>query len=94
MTRYLKFTVMQVEQHEMKLGNVSTAELALSNSVDACVATLTSGHPAIRFTPSPRAALFERLGLGEIRNQLAELDPTRLEEEQEEEITWLKDKVA
>lgn len=67
----------------------ANAELTLSDRVHACVATLAYGHPAMLFTPSPRAALFERLGLGEIRNKLVDLDLSRLEEEQEKEIEWL-----
>lgn len=67
----------------------ANSELTLSDRVHACVATLAYGHPAMLFTPSPRAALFERLGLGEIRNQLVDLNLGRLEEEQEKEIEWL-----
>lgn len=71
----------------------ANAELTLSDRVHACVATLAFGHPAMLFTPSPRAALFERLGLAQIREKLVELDMSLLEEEQEKEIAWLKQHV-
>jgi hypothetical protein len=71
----------------------ANTDLTLSDRVHACVATLAYGHPAMLFTPSPRAALFERLGLGAIREKLVELDGALLEEEQEKEIAWLKQHV-
>lgn len=72
----------------------ANAEFTLSDRVHACVATLAFGHPAMLFTPSPRAALFGRLGLEAIREQLVELDLSRLREEQDAEIAWLREKLV
>lgn len=69
----------------------ANADFTLSDRVHACVATLAFGHPAMLFTPSPRAALFGRVGAGEIRNRMVTLDLDRLHEEQEAEISWLKE---
>lgn len=68
----------------------ANADLTLSDRVHACVATLAFGSPAMLFTPSPRAAVFERVGLGDIRDRLVTLDLDFLEEEQEKQIAWLK----
>ncbi|NIZ10955.1 polysaccharide pyruvyl transferase family protein [Pseudooceanicola sp. HF7] len=71
----------------------ANADFTLSDRVHACVATLAFGSPAMLFTPSPRSALFGRVGAGEIRNKLVTLDLGMLHEEQEKEIEWLKDHV-
>jgi hypothetical protein len=68
--------------------------LTLADRVHACVATLAYGKPAMLFTPSPRARLFERLGLGAIRERPVRLDPERLEEERQSELHFLKAAVA
>lgn len=71
----------------------ANADFTLSDRVHACVATLCFGSPAMLFTPSPRAALFGRVGAGEIRDRMVSLDLARLHEEQEKEIEWLKEMV-
>ncbi len=68
----------------------ANAEFTLSDRVHACVATLAFGHPAMLFTPSPRSALFGRVGMGDIREKMVSLDLDYLAEEQEKEIAWLK----
>lgn len=72
----------------------ANARFTLADRVHACVATLAYGNPAMLFTPSPRAALFGRLGLGEIRNQLVTLNAEYLLDEQEKEIAWLKSQLG
>jgi polysaccharide pyruvyl transferase WcaK-like protein len=69
----------------------ANADFTLSDRVHACVATLAFGNPAMLFTPSPRSALFGRVGIGDIRDRMVTLDLDRLQEEQEAEITWLKE---
>lgn len=71
----------------------ANADFTLSDRVHACVATLAFGHPAMLFTPSPRAALFGRVGAGDIRDRMVSLDLAHLHEEQEKEIAWLKSQV-
>lgn len=71
----------------------ANADFTLSDRVHACVATLAFGSPAMLFTPSPRSALFGRVGADDIKTKLVTLDLARLEEEQEKEIAWLKEHV-
>ena len=57
-------------------------EPTLSDNVHACDVTVAYGHPAMLLTLSPIAALFQRLGLGEVRELLVKLDLARLKEVQ------------
>lgn len=66
-------------------------ELTLSDRVHACVATLAYGNPAMLFTPSPRARLFARLGLDEVRERPMSLDPGVLEAEKKAQFAFLRD---
>jgi len=68
----------------------ANADFTLSDRVHACVATLAFGSPAMLFTPSPRSALFGRVGLEDIKDQLVTLDLDYLGDEQDKEIAWLK----
>jgi hypothetical protein len=68
----------------------ANSQLTLADRVHACVITLAYGNPAMLFTPSPRSALFERLGCGDIRNRPVSLDPAYLETERQDEVAWLK----
>lgn len=71
----------------------ANAELTLADRVHACVITLAYGKPAMLFTPSPRSALFERVGCGAIRERPVMLDAEYLEDERQKELAWLKAKV-
>ncbi|MBN2906255.1 MAG: polysaccharide pyruvyl transferase family protein [Rhodobacteraceae bacterium] len=64
--------------------------MTLSDRVHACVATLAYGNPAMLFTPSPRAALFERLGLAQIRDRPVRLCPDRLSAAKAAQIDWMR----
>jgi hypothetical protein len=64
--------------------------LTLADRVHACVATLAYGKPAMLFTPSPRAALFERVGLADIKRRPVSLDPDYLEEQRQAELVFLR----
>ena len=68
----------------------ANTELTLSDRVHACVATLAFGNPAMLFTPSPRKALFGRLGVEEIANRIVKLDLDLLSDEQNNQIAWLE----
>jgi hypothetical protein len=72
----------------------SGSSLTLSDRVHACVATLAYGKPAMLFTPTPRARLFDRLGLRDIRRRPVTLDAQRLEEERQNELAFLSDAVT
>jgi hypothetical protein len=71
----------------------ANADFTLSDRVHACVATLAFGHKAMLFTPSPRSALFGRVGADEVKNKLVGIDLAYLHEEQEKEIVWLKERL-
>lgn len=72
----------------------ANAELVLADRVHACVAALAYGRPAMLFNPSPRQALFARLGVEDIGLYPVEVDPGRLEEEQERQLAWLRGRFA
>ncbi len=69
----------------------ANTRLTLADRVHACVATLAYGNPAMLFTPSPRSALFERVGLPEIRNRPCRLDMDWLEEERQKQLAFCQD---
>ena len=68
----------------------SQTQLTISDRVHACVATLAAGKPAMLCHPTPRAYLFERLGLNEIRQRPMTLDLEMLKREQEAELEFLR----
>lgn len=72
----------------------ANASLTLADRVHACVATLAYGKPAMLFTPSPRAVLFDRLGLVDIRKRPVTLDPDRLWDEKHRQRQFLRDALA
>ncbi len=65
-------------------------QLTLADRVHACVATLAYGKPAMLFTPSPRARLFDRLGLSDIRHRPVELSRDRLAEEKDALLAFIR----
>ncbi|MEN1681141.1 MAG: polysaccharide pyruvyl transferase family protein [Planctomycetota bacterium] len=67
----------------------SQTQLTLSDRVHACVATLAWGNPAMLYHPTPRARLFERVGLDTIREQPVTLDQDYLESERTAQIEAL-----
>lgn len=72
----------------------ANSEFVLADRVHACVAALAYGREAMLFTPSPRQALFARVGATEIRNRPVKLDMDWLEEERMKEVEWLKAKLG
>lgn len=72
----------------------ANADMTLADRVHACVITLAYGKPAMLFTPSPRAALFERLGCGDVRTRPVSLDLEYLESERSQEVKWLKANIS
>lgn len=67
----------------------ANSQLTLADRVHACVATLAYGNRAMLFTPSPRSALFERVGCEDIRDRPVQLDLAWLEDQRQQEISWL-----
>ena len=72
----------------------SGTELTISDRVHACVATLAAGKPAMLMHPTPRAHLFERVGLKDIRQRPMLLDMDLLHREQEAELAFLRGAAA
>ncbi len=60
-----------------------------SDRVHACIATLIYGGKAKYFDDSGRANLFERIGIGNIRNNLMTLDMSFIEKEKEKQLAFL-----
>lgn len=68
----------------------ANADMTLADRVHACVITLAFGKPAMLFTPSPRSALFERVGCADIRKFPVQLNLDYLEDERQRELAWLR----
>ena len=66
------------------------AALTLSDRVHACVATLAYENPAMLFTDSPRAHLFDRIGLADIRRRPMALSANLRDEMLYEEVEFLR----
>ena len=72
----------------------ANAALTLSDRVHACVATIAYGNPAMLFTPTPRAKLFERIGATEIKEKPFQVDVSYLESEKAKQVEFLKNAVS
>lgn len=68
----------------------ANADLVLADRVHACVAALAYGRPAMLFTPSPRAVLFERVRANAIKDRPVSLDIEWLESQRQEQLAWLQ----
>lgn len=68
----------------------ANATLTVADRVHACIVTLAYGRPAVLFSPSPRAQVFDRLGLSDIRKGPVSLDFEKLRTEQDAELTFLR----
>ena len=62
-----------------------------SDRVHACVPTLAFGKPAKLYSGTPRAALFNRVNAGSIRNKLTSLNLKKIEKEKERHIRFLSE---
>lgn len=60
-----------------------------SNRVHACVATLAFGNPAMLFSESDRAYLFDRVGASRIKEKLVCLNPEKIRQEKSKQIEFL-----
>lgn len=68
----------------------ASADTVYSDRVHACVAALSYGNAACLMDRTPRAALFDRVGAGDLRTHPVRLDPSLLAERKEEHITFLR----
>lgn len=72
------------------LNLYANASAVYSDRVHACVAALSFGKAARLYSTSPRAALFDRLGVGGIRTALVTLSSQRLDLERRGHIAFLR----
>jgi|GEM_PF-2341278 len=79
-----------VSDHPYEYLNVfGNSSETYSDRVHACIATLIYGGKAKYFDDSGRANLFERIGIGNIRNNLMTLDMSFIEKEKEKQLAFL-----
>ena len=62
-----------------------------SDRVHACIPTLSFGNRAKLYTKSPRAYLFDRAGVGEVKQKLVTLDQQKMDAEKKSQIAFLKE---
>ncbi len=62
-----------------------------SDRVHACIPTLSFGNWARLYTQSPRALLFDRAGVGEVKNKLVKLDQEMIGIEKKAQIDFLRE---
>lgn len=70
------------------------SKITHSDRVHACVATLSFGGKAQYYDKSDRSYLFERVNLGNIRNDLVSLDRNYINEEKNRQLKFLKEAIA
>jgi len=71
------------------LNLYANAEETYSDRVHACVATLIFGHPAMLFSQTQRAYLFEKVGAGTIKEKLTYPDMERISKEKKKHLDFL-----
>lgn len=72
------------------LTTYANAQLTLSDRVHACVAALAYGRPAMLFGSTPRDALFERIGAGDIRKHPVSLPESHRVKERDGVVDFLR----
>jgi hypothetical protein len=73
------------------LNLYANAYAVYSDRVHACIGALSFDNLARLYSTSPRARLFERVGLGKIREKLVKSDRNKLNIEKEKQISFLKE---
>lgn len=71
----------------------SSVDLVLSDRVHACVAALAYGNPAMLFSSSPRAGLFDAVGASGIRSGPVTAPWERIDNRLQETVRFLRDAV-
>ncbi|MGB3328489.1 MAG: hypothetical protein WBA46_06005 [Thermomicrobiales bacterium] len=71
------------------LTTYANAKMTLSDRVHACVVAAAYGNPVMMFGSTPRSALFERVGLGDIRKTLVQLPEERRVQERDALLGFL-----
>jgi len=68
----------------------ANTQITFSSRVHACVATIAYGRPAMLFARTPRSALFERIGLGDVTQRPVSVDLDYLNQEKAKMVAHLK----
>lgn len=71
------------------LNIYANCKVTYSDRIHACVATVSFGNSARLFTDSSRSLLFERVGIGNIKEKLVSLDKKAIDFEKGKEIKFL-----
>ncbi len=72
------------------LNIYSNSDLTISDRVHACIPTLAFGNPARLISSTKRKALFSRLGLEDITNNIITIDKNYLLEEKRKYLEFLR----
>ena len=62
-----------------------------SDRVHACIATLSFDNPAMLFSQTPRALLFDKIGANTIREKLTYPEVKKIQKEKSKQITFLSE---
>lgn len=68
----------------------ANTQATYSDRVHACIVTLAFNKPAMLFSQTPRAYLFERIGAENIKEQLIYPDYARIKEEKTKQLEFLR----
>lgn len=79
--KYFEPNIYISDVYEDYLNIYANADGVFSDRVHACVATLAQGGRAMLFNDTARGALFERVGVNNIRNELCSADMNYIETE-------------
>jgi hypothetical protein len=72
------------------LTTYANAQMTISDRVHACVVAAAYGRPTMLFGATPRDALFQRMGLGDIRKHPVSLPESRRVEERDAHLAFLR----
>jgi len=73
------------------LNIYANAYATYSDRVHACIAALSFGNLARLYSTTPRASVFDRVGVREIKEKLVKLDMDKLNVDKERQISFLRE---
>ncbi len=68
----------------------ANAEEVHSDRVHACIAALAYGRKARLYHPTPRGSLFAAVGVGDVRENLVQLDSAAMREKKSAEVSFVR----
>lgn len=90
---YSKNNILISEIPEDYLNIYSNAKLTYSDRVHACIATLSYGNPARLFSKTPRAKLFEKVGAGNIHNEIVFPDVQKINNLKRKQVNFIAETI-